>query len=196
MMENAGVEEKRDCVRAALCAELQFSVMDSHEYEAMKAKGDVTPSRSFVQTVKRSAPGEDESHSVLGAIESNLVDFLIQIEDKLDRVLKLLAKYEGSDEGLYVGQGLNIGGGGMKILCEHAIEVGQILDLSFRISRYPVVSLKVFGKVIRVRPIQGDDKQHYEIAMEFLDLDDNDKEWIISYVFHVQREAIRSKKKG
>lgn len=195
-MENAVVEEKRDCVRAALCAEVRFSVMDSHEYEAIKTGGDVPHSRSLVHTIKRSVPGEEESQSVRGAFESNLVDFLIQIEDKLDRALKLLAKYEGSDEGLYVGRGLDIAGGGMKILCENAIEAGQLLDLSFRLFRYPVVSLKLFGKVMRVSPIQGDDQLRYEVAVEFLDLDDNDKEWIISYVFHVQREAIRSKKKG
>ena len=192
-MENARPQEKRDCVRAALCVDVQFSVLDVHQYEAIRDKRDTRPAW-FVKPMKQSVPGEVENYRAGRAFESNLIDFLIQIEDKLDRVLKLLARQERCDEGLFWGQGLDISGSGMRITCDKVVKPGQILDVSFRISRYPVVSLQVFGEVARVRPVQDDDKQRHEIALEFLDLDDDYKEWIISYVFKIQREAIRREK--
>jgi hypothetical protein len=194
-MEDVRLQEKRDCVRAALSVEVQFSVMDAHEYEAIRDEGNVRSRRFVVKPIRQSVPGEEEDYRAGRAVDSSLIDFLIQIEDKLDRVLRLLAKYEKSDEGLFVGKGLDIGGGGMRILCDQAVKSGQILDTSFRIFRYPVVSLQIFGKVTRVSPIQENDNLRYEVALEFLDLDEDYKEWIISYVFQTQREAIRSKKK-
>jgi c-di-GMP-binding flagellar brake protein YcgR len=49
---------------------------------------------------------------------------------------------------------------------------------------------------MRVSPSEKNGHLCYEIAVEFLDLDEDHKEWIISYVFQMQREAIRRKKKG
>ena len=75
------------------------------------------------------------------------------------------------------------------------VKPGQVLDARFRILRYPVISLQVFGKVVRVRPTEKDGSTWQEIALEFVDLDKDLKEWIISYVFQKQREAIRSEKR-
>jgi c-di-GMP-binding flagellar brake protein YcgR len=59
-----------------------------------------------------------------------------------------------------------------------------------------VVSLQVFGKVVRVNPVQEDGKQGYEVAVEFLNLHEDYREWIITYVFQMQRESIRGKRKS
>jgi c-di-GMP-binding flagellar brake protein YcgR len=69
------------------------------------------------------------------------------------------------------------------------------LDARFRVLRYPVISLQVFGKVVRVQPTEKAGTKSYEIALEFVDLDKDIKEWIISYVFQKQRETIRSEKR-
>ena len=50
-------------------------------------------------------------------------------------------------------------------------------------------------KVVRISPSEKNGHLRYEISLEFLDLDEDHKEWIISYVFQMQREAIRRKKK-
>jgi len=81
------------------------------------------------------------------------------------------------------------------MLCEKALRPGQVLDASFRIFRYPVVSLRVFARVVRVNPADRGGKGCQEVALEFLDLDEADKEWIISYVFQIQRESIRNKQR-
>ena len=190
------LDEKRDGVRAALTVEVQFSVVEPEAYKAARDKHDVRPIRLPSHPGTGSIPGEEDKASLSRLPDSDLIDFLIQIEDKLDLVLKLLAKQDQCGEELFVGEGLDIGGGGMRIVCDKEVAPGQILDARFRIFRYPVVTLAVFGKVVRVRPCEKDGRGLYEVALEFLDLDEDYKEWIISYVFQIQREAIRNLKRG
>lgn len=193
-MEKVRREEQRDCVRATLRADVHCRVMD--ECEAIKEEKDEQPGRFVVQPIKRSGLVEEENIAAAGGVDPNLIDFLIQIEDKLDRALELLASREKKDENVFIGQGVDIGGGGMRMLCDTALKRGQILKISFRIFRYPVVSLQVFGKVVRVTPVREDGKQGYEVAVEFLNLREDYRERIISYVFQMQRESIRGKRKS
>lgn len=193
-MEKVRREEQRDCVRATLRADVHCRVMD--ECEAIKEEKDEQPGRFVVQPIKRSGLVEEENIAAAGGVDPNLIDFLIQIEDKLDRALELLASREKKDENVFIGQGVDIGGGGMRMLCDTALKRGQILKISFRICRYPVVSLQVFGKVVRVTPVREDGKQGYEVAVEFLNLREDYRERIISYVFQMQRESIRGKRKS
>ncbi len=195
-MDETSLNEKRDCVRASLCAEVRFSVIDPREYEAIRNRGNVPARQSPIQPSMQSLFVEEEGPAVIGVPDRNLIDFLIQIEDKLDRVLKLLAKQGEFDDGFFSGEAVDIGGIGMKMLSVSEVRPGQIIDARFRIFRYPVVSLQVLGKVLRVSPSEKNGHLCYEIALEFLDLDEDYKEWIISYVFQMQREAIRRKKKG
>ena len=198
-MDGNNPNEKRDSVRGDLRAEVQFFVLEASEYEAARERGSLhhQGGREFLHPSMRSPVVEEGGGSADGSvIDSHLVDFLLQIEDKLDRILKLLAKYE-KDKGASVllGESLDISGSGMRILSEEEVRSGQVLDAKFRVFRYPVLTLQVFGKVVRVSPSEKDGRRVYEIALEFIDLDEDIKEWIISYVFQKQREAIRSEKR-
>jgi len=195
-METVDTDEKRDCVRAALCVDVQLSLLNTDEYRDMRVDGAVECSRQcLVQPAKQVSSGGEDKSQIGGIVDSNLVDFLIHLEDKLDHILKLLAKHEKGDDSFFVAKGLDIGGKGMRLLCERQVEPGQILDTRFRAFRYPVALLNIVGQVIRVKPVHRGAKTYYEIALEFLNLDQDSREWIISYVFQMQREAIRSGKR-
>jgi len=199
-MDSKKPDEKRDSVRAALHAQVHFSVMEPSEYEVVKNQTGLqtrimqVPVHTSMQSHVAEGEGGPSGDS---ALDPKLVGFLMQIDDKLDRILQMLAKRETCDDlPVYVGEGLDISGSGMRILSEKKVEAGKVLDTRFRISRYPVVLLQVFGKVVRVRSMDRNGTSLNEIALEFLDLDADYKEWIISYVFQIQREAIRNEKRG
>lgn len=189
-MDNAGPDNRREYVRAALSTEVRFTVMDAHEYDAIK-KHD-RRQLFIAEPVRPPTHGDEEDYSTDKAFYPNLIHFLMHMDDKLDRILKVLSKDEKADEGLFVGRSLDISGTGMRILSDMAIKPGQILSIGFRIFRYPVMSLEVYGKVVRVTPVEG---QRHEVAVEFLGLDQQCRESIIAYVFQMQREAIRTRKK-
>ncbi|MCK4488099.1 MAG: PilZ domain-containing protein [Desulfobacterales bacterium] len=201
-MQGFPSQERREYVRAPLWVNVEFTVVDGDDYEAVMRSEQHPSCRSISQTaLSLDEGGQYEADSTF---RSNLIDFLIHIDDKLDRVLKLLSKVSGleastckddEDEDLFVGQGSDISGAGISVICDKALELGQILKASFMISRFPVIPLVLFGEVVRVTPVQEDGSQRYQVVVKFIDLDEEDREKIIAYTFQVQRDAIRKEKK-
>jgi len=194
-METTNSDERRECVRARLGMEIQFLVLSEAQYEEKRARGEVAGCRGCrIQPEKWLPEGGDDRSKSVASVDQNVVDFLIHLEEKIDHVLELVSKNQEDGEMFQVGYGLNISGRGMRICYEKPVDVGRILDVRARMFRFPVVVLRLFGKVLRVKETTVDGRCWYEIALEFLDLDKDAEEWIISYVFQKQREAIRSAK--
>ena len=192
-MSHTTENEQRDCVRAELCADVRFSVIEPDVYEALKTGGALPKGRSE-SFLGVGAPLKEEERQASAGVDPHLIDFLIQIEDKLDRVLDLLEKNQQQDRKILLGRGLDIGGGGMRILSDQEVASGNILETTFRVSRYPAVALTVYGRVTRVTEAEMNGGKGFEIALEFIDLKESDKESIFSYVFQVQRETIRKQR--
>ena len=197
-------QERREYVRAPLRVDVEFTVVDEDEYEAVR-QSEQEPCWRFISQAALSF-GEEGQYEGWNTFHSNLIDFLIHINGKLDRVLKLLSKVSSldasackddkADKDFFVGKGSDISGAGMSIICDKALESRQILRASFMIPRFPVIPLVLFGEVVRVTPVQESGKQRYQVVLKFIDLDEGDREKIIAYTFQVQRDAIRRKKKG
>lgn len=202
-MQEFSSQERREYVRAPLFVDVELTVVDRDEYKAVRRSEHQHSCRSISQVaLPFDEGGQYEADS---AFHSNLINFLIHIDDKLDRVLNLLSKvtgldvspfrYDMGDEDRLVGQGLNISGAGMSVICDKALEVGQILKASFMISRFPVIPLVLFGQVVRIIPVQDAGKQRCQVVVSFIDMGEEDREKIIAYTFQAQRDAIRKKRK-
>ena len=202
-MQEVPTQERREYVRAPLQVDVEFTVVDGDEYEAVRQ----SEHQAFRRFISQAALSFNErgQHEADSTFQSKLIDFLIHIDDKLDRVLKLLSnvsrleasasKDDKGDEDPFVAQGSDISGTGMSVICYRALEPGQILKARFMISRFPVVPLVLFGRVVRVTPVQEDGKQCYHVVVRFIDLDEEDREKVIAYSFQAQRDAIRKEKK-
>ncbi|HID30754.1 MAG TPA: hypothetical protein EYP19_12220, partial [Desulfobacterales bacterium] len=137
--------ERREYVRALLWVDVEFTVMDRHEYEALM-RSEPRPSGRVVSQPALSVD-EARQYEADSTFRSNLIDFLIHMDDKLDRLLELVSKVSGpealsrrhgKDEGFFVGQGSDISGAGMSVICDKVLKPGQILKTSFMISRFPL----------------------------------------------------------
>jgi len=202
-MQGVPSQERREYVRAPLRVDVELTVVDEDQYKAVRRSEQQPCYRSISQgALSLNERGQHEADSTF---HSNLIDFLIHIDDKLDRVLKLLSDVSGleasagkddkGDEGLFVGQSSDISGTGMSVICDKALEPRQILKASFMISRFPVIPLLLFGRVVRVTPVQQGGKQRYHVVIRFIDLDEEDREKVIAYTFQAQRDAIRKEKR-
>jgi c-di-GMP-binding flagellar brake protein YcgR len=125
-----------------------------------------------------------------------MIDFLLCMDEKLDQIMAILYKVKGVDKEPYrLGTGVNIGGAGMMtIIADKPVEHGQIIHMSFVMSRLPFVFIDVFGEVIHVKPMEKEGKTAYALGIKFLNLNSNDRESIITCVFQRQREVIRKMK--
>ncbi len=188
-MEKEGAENKREYVRAELSTQVQFTVMDAQEYDGIEAHD--RAHRFIAEPPTPMTTDDDKNYLANRAFYSNLIHYLMRLDDKLDGILKILSKDDKYGEEIFTGRSLDISGTGMRIDTDKPIEPGQVLWIGFRIFRYPAMASEVYGKAVRVMPVEG---QRYEVAVEFLDIDEQCRESIIAYVFQMQREALRGRR--
>ena len=181
-------EERRSFVRGNFSFNVKFKTMTKDEYEELKKSNEaIFPPFKQEPSVEVNDKEMNDSYSV----SASLINHLVQIDEKLDRILDLLSKDTGMD-GLYKqGVGLNISGSGMKIMVDRSLEHGRIIHTKFYLSKSPLVYMDIFGEVVHVTEVEQDGRTHYNLGVKFLDLSINDRERIISCVFQRQRGNIR-----
>lgn len=185
-------KEKRSFVRADLSFKVKFRIITEEEYGKIKETGNP----GSYPDEKGLIFGTTDTEERLSGIAANqcLADLLFHIDEKLDRILAVLAKDDPDIAHFNHGAGINIGGSGMKMLVDNPVEPGRIIHTNLVLSKFPPIFMDVFGEVVRTEPVNEDGKTLYQLGIKFLDLDINDREKIIACVFQRQREVIRRKK--
>lgn len=183
--------ERRLYVRENFPFTVKFRVLTPDEYAKIKGVG------------HQSMPGSEAGADIADNDKSNaeitsntcLIDFLLHMDEKLDRIVALLSE-EGASEGLVnnQGTGVNISGAGLNMLVDKPLEPGQIIQTRFFLSRSPLVFMTVCGEVTWANPVDENGKTVYQLGITFLDLHPSDRERIIACVFQRQREALRRRK--
>ena len=172
--------EKRSYLRGDLSFKVRFKVVTSDEYETFKHTGDHFLSLDKAPSIDIKASDEGDTQ-----ISPNpyVLDLLLHSQEKLDQILGLLSNTQVDDGFREQGTGVNISGSGMNMIVEDPVEAGQILHTSFLLSRFPMVFIRVFGEVVRVKPLTEDSKTLYDLGIKFLYLNPEDREKIIACVF-------------
>ena len=183
------LDERRSDVRGDVFFKLKFDVMTREKYESLKG----SEAQFFLQ--ENEARHFDNINTNIDTdigFNAELIDFLLRIEEKLDRILNIISKDDHAL--LNQGIGVNISGSGMSIKIEKPVDPGQIIHANFILSRLPPVFIDAFGEVLRVTPVDEDGKTIYLLGIKFLDLKLNERESIISCVFQRHRKNIRKVK--
>ena len=184
--------ERRSYVRAGFPFKITYRILRREEYETIRSTANRFPSSNKKKLIVDGIHADKTDNGV--SLDPGLVDFLLRMDDKLDRIMDILSK-DMADEGLLnQGTGVNISGSGMNLIVDRLAESGQIIHSTFTLSRFPLIVMDVFGEVIRVTPVETEGNTAYQLGIKFLDLDPNDRENIIACVFQRQRETIRKSK--
>ncbi len=192
-MKDLTHKQNRKHVRAPISVPIKFTVMSPDIYNNIKdSKG--ANRLQGLQMENGTGPVSTEQESFSTKCDAHVIDFLFRIDDKLDRILELLLRDEKDKEKLRRGRTLNISGAGMRIVYEEPLQVGNILNTNFLVSKFPPAWLDLYCEVVRVVPNLEGAEATYEIALKFIDLNEENREKIIFYTFQQQREALRGMK--
>ena len=184
-------EENRSYVRGDIFFKVKFTLLSQEDYENLERSeaGQFALKESSQEMI---FPDTDDPSVSLP--DGNLINFLIQMDEKLDQILSLLSKGEEKKGRFEEGIGLNISGSGMNMRVDRPIESGQIIHAKFFLTKSPFLFLDVFGEVVRVIPSEEKGKKSFQLGIEFVDLNEHDRDRIITAVFQKQRQTIRKKK--
>jgi len=183
-------EEKREFVRAPLNIDARVKPIDNEDLDR----------KHHMRSAFSSLPlpgGSSEDSDRIGVpdtVISYLMEFMFQVNEKLDMVIDLLGGEKSNQHTIGVLETVDISGSGVSLVVSTAVEVGLLLDISLFIPDFPLGVFNVQGEVIRVEPKQGDNSGLYEIGIKFLNMSDEERERLISYTFRQQRRTIRDTK--
>jgi len=191
MVNNMVAKERRSYVRGDLFFKVKYKILTSDQYE------DLTRVDNAILSPSKRVDGVDITDNEAGTdfgADTFLINYLVQMDEKLDQILDLLAKDKSTAVSFHQGLGQNISGSGMQLVVDQPVETGQVIHSKLFLSKLPLVFIDIFGKIMRVKPMEENGRTVYRIGIKFLDLNITDRETIIASVFQMQRKAIREKK--
>ena len=184
-------DENRSYVRGDILFKVKFTLFTREEYENLLRSNAKHYSLSGYPHEQVFPDPDDPGVSIP---DDNLINFLIQMDEKLDKILLLLSKGEAKKESFEEGMGVNISGSGMNMIVNKPVETGQIIHAKFFLSKAPFLFMEVFGEVVRAIRLEENGDKNYQLGIEFLNLNEHDRDRIITAVFQYQRQTIRKNK--
>ena len=188
---------KRRLARVQDTFVIYFSIVDKEWYKKNKDsyisrktvdRDTLTPinpslSRFFLNSTKSTDPS---LYRILTEINKKL-DFLIEALPNKEE-LGLSQHYEGICE--------DISGVGMKFRSDYPLLNGDLLNMTIPLPPIHLATLMVIGQVKRTKKIVDEitGEKVNEVAVEFLGINESDREEIIAYSFKRQREIINLQK--
>ncbi len=130
-------------------------------------------------------------------LDPTLVRVIKDIYEKLDMILGLLRQEDFIDnvEGRREGICVDISGVGLRLICSKKVDKGTILKLVISPPGTHHFIIIALGEVVRITEsgTEKNQKEGYELAIEFTAINEDDREEIIGYTFKRQRELLQSK---
>jgi c-di-GMP-binding flagellar brake protein YcgR len=113
------------------------------------------------------------------------------MDEKIDKILRMLEKEKGIDTSDSYGQGIDISASGMRVVIDSPAKQGDIIKSNFLLSKNPLIFVDVYGEIVWVKKKEAPNGTLHQMGVRFLDLQLGIKEKIISCIFQKQREDIR-----
>ena len=130
------------------------------------------------------------------AIPPEIINEIHSIHRKLDFILKLISKPGNDNIFNREPEEINISGSGLKIKSEDNIQPGDYLDIKLVLPIASGVIIELIGEVVHVEKLSekkdASQPAMNEIAVKFAAINEDDREFIIRYVFKRQRELLRA----
>lgn len=123
-------------------------------------------------------------------INTGLWEILVSIDSKLEFILEKLCL---KDEGFLnvPTKRVNISASGIRVETNDAFKEGDMVEIKMLLPSYHPIGIITYGQVVRVNKIDDELK---EVAMHFVNMEDDIRDEIIWYTLNRQRELLRAKK--
>lgn len=134
-------------------------------------------------------PAQDSSMTQLLTL---FMDMFQHIDEKLDRIWEKLEDGESKNRFLEVVDTVDISGSGINVLLRERIETGRMVHISMCLADACRGTIEVLGRVVRTSSFEGGEKGVFATGIEFVDLNESEKDLLVKYTFSQQRKHIRT----
>lgn len=191
--------EKREHVRVETALPVRYQVLADEDYDRARKRIMLQPAAAW--RGQESTPGTDldlESLMEAAALNTEGIDpatagVLGVLDRKLNMILRLLAENRSAGPLEEPSYPVNLSGGGLMMTIPDPLERGRKLEMEITLAAFPPVRIAAIGEIVRVVPTENHGETgHYDAAIKFVDIKEDDRETIIRYVFKRQRHTLRN----
>jgi len=197
-MENEKIEiDRREYVRIDDYLCFDYQVLTPELYEEEKKK--FFQKQSGVEQIRFKYPfiplfwdEYREEETKISTADQLILNLLMDINEKLDTMIKILSEGEASKTNLSFKQAcyINISGSGLRFITKEKISPGTFLKIHILIPLFPSFVITTLAQA--VRSDEREDKK-YEIGARFVAIHEDDRDALIHYIFIRQRKLLRQR---
>ncbi|MBN2299090.1 MAG: PilZ domain-containing protein [Deltaproteobacteria bacterium] len=118
---------------------------------------------------------------------------LWEINRKLDLLIHMYLAEDFKELMSSSPRDVNISASGIRFITNNSFEMGDLLEISLILPMVPLLFIRLVGDVIRVKKVTSYDTKRYAAAVRFLQMDAENRDDIIKYLFRRQRELLRKR---
>ena len=152
-----------------------------------KEETDLSP-LSFSLRPFMDGEGKEEE---IGNIDPFILNALIDINLKLNLILSTMSSGEKKNILTRMPVEVNLSEGGIGFITTEEVCDGDLLEVEMILPVFPIAVIKAIGKAVRVTPLQQGGNN---IGVQYINIQDEDRDKIVHYLFKKQREWLRVNK--
>jgi hypothetical protein len=184
-------KESRSEVRVVFEYDVRYKIITCEELNLFRKYNDIQDITALKEL--NICRGLSDNTADLFRIDKNFAEFLLRMDEKLDKIIYLLGENRDNNTILFKGIGKNISASGMNIVVDKPIQRGEVLFAVLALSKKPFICVNVYGEIIRVTRIKENDTEKFHAGVSFVHTDSAVKEKLVSFVFRQQRRDIQKK---
>jgi hypothetical protein len=152
-----------------------------------KEETDLSP-LSFSLRPFMEGEGKEEE---MGNIDPFILNALIDINLKLNLIISTMSSGEKKNILTRMPIEVNLSEGGIGFITTEEVCDGDLLEVEMILPVFPIAVIKAIGKAVRVTPLQQGGNN---IGVQYINIQDEDRDKIVHYLFKKQREWLRVNK--
>lgn len=186
-------KDKRAWLRGEIAFQVNLELVSPEDFSRLRSVQAVNSAGADAESL---AMNDERSEADDLQLDPALIDFLVQMDDKLERILSLLSYSKGEGDHRLQARAMDISASGMRVCLGAPLTKGQIVHAKFFLSKFPLTFVDVYGEVVWVQEIMQNGPPAYQAGIGFLDLTALQRERIVNFVFKNHRRALRQRHAG
>ena len=189
-------DERRRFFRIDDAINLYYKIVDKQDViAASKMSDDVLSNCSLVTALEML---DQESRMLMFRVEKNepeIAEYLKSLDSKISLLAQAVMR-QGNDFSESKVCNTNISASGLAIEIDHSIEAGEYLEIKLLLTSCIAVIL-LYGKVVYCKKNTDEGAaMPYQVGIDYINLNDQDREILIKHIVKRQMQQIREQKAG
>ena len=187
-----GEKHIRAHLRMDVTIMLQYKKLTLQEYEDIEKRNFIDEEETVSQSFSlKPFMEEKEKEKVSENVDPFVIKSLIDINTKLSLILSMLSSEGETCIFTQHPTEASLSEGGIGFTMKEEVKKGDFLELEILMPTFPTAIIKVWGRVIRIKPLP---EGGYRVGVQYTHVKEEDQDSIVHYLFKRQRELLRTKK--